>query len=235
MTDYVFDPQSVSSVAIEGDNKRFPVRRIFCVGRNYEAHAREMGRDPNREFPFFFTKPADAIVPDGSDVPYPPETQNFHYEMELVVAIGKAGFQVPVEEANDYIYGYAAGNDLTRRDLQLEAREKGRPWDWGKAFDESAVISPLRKARDIGHPTEGRIWLAVNDEIKQDQDIADLIWDVQEIVSLLSHTMRIRPGDLIYTGTPAGVGPLQVGDKVTGGIDGVGDHSITIVTPREGL
>jgi len=235
MTDYVFDPQPVSSVAIEGDNKRFPVRRIFCVGRNYEAHAREMGRDPNREFPFFFTKPADAIVPDGSDVPYPPETQNFHYEMELVVAIGKAGFQVPVEEANDYIYGYAAGNDLTRRDLQLEAREKGRPWDWGKAFDESAVISPLRKARDIGHPTEGRIWLAVNDEIKQDQDITDLIWDVQEIVSILSHTMRIRPGDLIYTGTPAGVGPLQVGDKVTGGIDGIGDHSITIVAPREGL
>ncbi|MCK0745229.1 fumarylacetoacetate hydrolase family protein [Chromohalobacter nigrandesensis] len=235
MTDYVFDPQPVSSIAIEGDNQRFPVRRIFCVGRNYEAHAREMGRDPNREFPFFFTKPADAIVPDGSDVPYPPETQNFHYEMELVIAIGKAGFQVPVEEANDYIYGYAAGNDLTRRDLQLEAREKGRPWDWGKAFDESAVISPLRKAGDIGHPTEGRIWLAVNDEIKQDQDIADLIWDVQEIVSILSHTMRIRPGDLIYTGTPAGVGPLQVGDKVTGGIDGIGDHSITIVTPREGL
>lgn len=235
MTDYVFDPQPISSVAIEGDYKRFPVRRIFCVGRNYEAHAREMGRDPNREFPFFFTKPSDAIVPDGSDVPYPPETQNFHYEMELVVAIGKAGFQVPVEEANDYIYGYAAGNDLTRRDLQLEAREKGRPWDWGKAFDESGVISPLRKASEIGHPAQGRIWLAVNDEIKQDQDIADLIWDVQEIVSLLSHTMRIRPGDLIYTGTPAGVGPLQIGDKVTGGIDGIGEHSITIVAPREGL
>ncbi|GGX91903.1 fumarylacetoacetate (FAA) hydrolase [Litchfieldella qijiaojingensis] len=235
MTDYVFDPQPITSVAIEGDDKRFPVRRIFCVGRNYEAHAREMGRDPSREFPFFFTKPADAIVPDGSDVPYPPETQNFHYEMELVVAIGKAGFQIPVEQANDYIYGYAAGNDLTRRDLQLEAREKGRPWDWGKAFDESAVISPLRKASEIGHPSKGRIWLAVNDEIKQDQDIADLIWDVQEIVSILSHTMRIRPGDLIYTGTPAGVGPLQIGDQVTGGIDGVGSHSIRIVAPREGL
>lgn len=235
MTDYVFEPYPVTSVAIEGDDKRFPVRRIFCVGRNYEAHAREMGRDPSREFPFFFTKPADAIVPDGSEVPYPPETNNFHYEMELVVAIGKAGFQIPVDQANDYIYGYAAGNDLTRRDLQLEAREKGRPWDWGKAFDESAVIAPIRKASEIGHPTTGRIWLAVNDEIKQDQDIADLIWDVQEIVSILSHSMRIQPGDLIYTGTPAGVGPLQVGDKVTGGIDGVGDHSITIVAPREGV
>ncbi|WP_136066577.1 fumarylacetoacetate hydrolase family protein [Modicisalibacter radicis] len=235
MTDYIFDPPPVPSVAIDGDEKRLPVRRIFCVGRNYEAHAREMGRDPSREFPFFFTKPADAIVPDGSEVPYPPETKNFHYEMELVVAIGKAGFQIPVEQANDYIFGYAAGNDLTRRDLQLEAREKGRPWDWGKAFDESAVISPIRRVSDIGHPSRGRIWLAVNDEIRQDQDIADLIWDVQEIVSILSHTMRIRPGDLIYTGTPAGVGPLEVGDKVTGGIDGIGDHSIVIVAPREGL
>lgn len=235
MTDYVFAPYPVTSVAIEGDDQRFPVRRIFCVGRNYEAHAREMGRDPSREFPFFFTKPADAIVPDGGDVPYPPETSNFHYEMELVVAIGKAGFQIPTDEARDYIYGYAAGNDLTRRDLQLDAREKGRPWDWGKAFDESAVIAPLRKASEIGHPTTGRIWLAVNDEIKQDQDIADLIWDVEEIVSILSHSMRIQPGDLIYTGTPSGVGPLQVGDKVTGGIDGVGDHAITIVAPREGV
>jgi fumarylpyruvate hydrolase len=235
MTDYVFAPQPVTSVAIKGDDQRFPVRRIFCVGRNYEAHAREMGRDPSREFPFFFTKPADAIVPDGSEVPYPPETQNFHYEMELVIAIGKAGFQIPTEKAREYIYGYAAGNDLTRRDLQLEAREKGRPWDWGKAFDESAVISPIRKASEIGHPTTGRIWLAVNDEIKQDQDIADLIWDVEEIVSILSHSMRLQPGDLIYTGTPAGVGPLQVGDKVTGGIDGVGDHAITIVAPREGV
>lgn len=235
MSDYVFDPQPITSVAIEGDDRRFPVRRIFCVGRNYEAHAREMGRDPSREFPFFFTKPADAIVADGGDVPYPPETNNFHYEMELVVAIGKAGFQIPTGRASEYIYGYAAGNDLTRRDLQLEAREKGRPWDWGKGFDESAVISPLRKASETGHPTKGRIWLAVNDEIKQDQDIADLIWDVEEIVSILSHTMRICPGDLIYTGTPAGVGPLNVGDKVTGGIDGVGNHSITIVAPREGI
>ncbi|TGG95047.1 FAA hydrolase family protein [Natronospirillum operosum] len=234
MTEYLFAPQPTPSVPIDGDSKYFPVRRIFCVGRNYEAHAREMGRDPNREFPFFFTKPADAIISDGGDVPYPPETKNFHYEIELVVAIGKAGFQIPTERANDYIYGYAVGNDLTRRDLQLAARETGRPWDWGKAFDDSAVIGPIKPASKIGHPTTGRIWLAVNGEVKQDLDIADLIWDVEEIVSILSHTMRIRPGDLIYTGTPSGVGPIEVGDKVTGGIDGVGEHNITIVEPKVG-
>ncbi|MBB3191905.1 fumarylacetoacetate hydrolase family protein [Halomonas cerina] len=232
MTDYVFDPPPLPSVAIEGDDKRFPVRRIFCVGRNYEAHAREMGRDPSRELPFFFTKPADAIVPDGGDVPYPPQTHELHYEMELVVAIGKAGFQIPADQAQAHIIGYATGNDLTRRDLQLEAREKGRPWDWGKAFDASAVISPIRLASEIGHPTRGRIWLAVNDEIKQDQDIADLIWDVEEIISILSHSMRIQPGDLIYTGTPAGVGPLQIGDRVTGGVEGVGEQAFTIVAPE---
>lgn len=235
MTEYLFAPQPTPSVPIDGDSKYFPVRRIFCVGRNYEAHAREMGRDPNREFPFFFTKPADAIISDGGDVPYPPETKNFHYEIELVVAIGKAGFQIPTERANDYIYGYAVGNDLTRRDLQLAARETGRPWDWGKAFDDSAVIGPIKPASKIGHPTTGRIWLAVNGEVKQDLDIADLIWDVEEIVSILSHTMRIRPGDLIYTGTPSGVGPIEVGDKVTGGIDGVGEHNITIVEPKVGV
>lgn len=235
MTEYVFTPPAVTSVAIADETARFPVRRIFCVGRNYEAHAREMGRDPSREAPFFFTKPADAIIADGSVVPYPPETTNFHYEMELVVAIGRAGFQIPLAQARDYIFGYAAGNDLTRRDLQLDAREKGRPWDWGKAFDDSAVIAPLRRASDIGHPTKGRIWLAVNGEVKQDQDIADLIWDVEEIVSILSHSMRIQPGDLIYTGTPAGVGALQVGDEVTGGVEGVGSHHITIGAPRTGV
>lgn len=235
MTEYLFEPRPTTTVAIDGEYARFPVRRIFCVGRNYEAHAREMGRDPSREFPFFFTKPADAIIPDGGDVPYPPETENFHYEIELVVAIGKAGFQIPTDKARDYIYGYAVGNDLTRRDLQLDAREKGRPWDWGKAFDDSAVIGPIKPASKIGHPTTGRIWLAVNGEVKQDLDIADLIWDVEEIVSILSHTMRIQPGDLIYTGTPSGVGAINVGDKVTGGVDAVGEHSITIVAPREGV
>jgi fumarylpyruvate hydrolase len=231
MSDWIFQPPPVVGVEIAGTAARFPVRRIFCVGRNYAAHAREMGRDPEREFPFFFTKPADAIVPDGQAVAYPPETSNFHYEIELVVAIGKEGFDIPVEQARDYIFGYTVGNDLTRRDLQLEAREKGRPWDWGKAFDDSAVISPLRRIEDVGHPEHGRIWLAVNGETKQDQDIADLIWSVPEIVSILSRSMRIKPGDLIYTGTPAGVGPIKVGDRVTGGIDGLGTHAIEIVAP----
>nr|WP_300309610.1 fumarylacetoacetate hydrolase family protein [Halomonas sp.] len=235
MVDYVFAPHPITSVAIEGDDKQFPVRRIFCVGRNYEAHAREMGRDPSREPPFFFTKPADALVPDGSEIPYPPQTKNFQYEMELVVAIGKDGFEIPVEEAHDYIYGYAVGNDLTRRDLQAEAKELGRPWDWGKGFDASVVISPIKKASEIGHPSSGRIWLAVNDEIKQDQDIADLIWSIPEVISILSQSMRIRAGDLIYTGTPAGVGALQVGDRISGGVDGVGSHTMTIVAPRTGI
>lgn len=232
MSEWVFEPAPVVGIAIAGDEARFPVRRVFCVGRNYAAHAREMGRDPDREFPFFFTKPADAVVPDGSEVPYPPETRNFHYEIELVVAIGKAGFDIPVERALDHVFGYAVGNDLTRRDLQLEARDKGRPWDWGKAFDESAVISPIRRAGEIGHPEKGRIWLAVNGTVKQDQDIADLIWSVPEIISILSRSMRIKPGDLIYTGTPAGVGAIVPGDRVTGGVDGVGDHAITITGPR---
>lgn len=235
MAEYAFDPQPIASVAIENEPVRFPVRRIFCVGRNYEAHAREMGQDPSRERPFFFTKPADAVIPDGSSVPYPPETQNFHFEMELVVAIGKPVFQVPADQARDSVFGYAAGNDLTRRDLQVEARKKGRPWDWGKGFDDSAVISPIRRAEDIGHPASGRIWLAVNGHIKQDQDLGDLIWNVEEIVSILSHSMRIRPGDLIYTGTPSGVGPLAIGDTVTGGIEGVGNHHIRIGPHREGV
>jgi fumarylpyruvate hydrolase len=209
MSDWIFQPPPVVGVEIAGTDARFPVRRIFCVGRNYAAHAREMGQA----------------------VAYPPETSNFHYEIELVVAIGKEGFDIPVEQARDYIFGYTVGNDLTRRDLQLEAREKGRPWDWGKAFDDSAVISPLRRVEEVGHPDHGRIWLAVNGETKQDQDIADLIWSVPEIVSILSRSMRIKPGDLIYTGTPAGVGPIKIGDQVTGGIDGLGTHAIEIVAP----
>ncbi|MGQ9365477.1 fumarylacetoacetate hydrolase family protein [Azospirillum sp. ST 5-10] len=232
MTSWIFPPPPAVSVAVTGTDARFPVRRVFCVGRNYAAHAREMGRDPDREFPFFFTKPADAVVPDGSAIPYPPETKNFQYEIELVVAIGKGGFDIPVEQALDHVFGYAVGNELTRRDLQLEAREKGRPWDWGKAFDKSAVIGPIRPVSEIGHPDKGRIWLAVNGQVKQDQDIADLIWDVPEIISILSRSMRIEPGDLIYSGTPAGVGPIVVGDRVTGGVDGVGTHDITIVAPE---
>ncbi|MFC3051870.1 fumarylacetoacetate hydrolase family protein [Kordiimonas pumila] len=229
---FLFPPQSPATVAVDGTADTFPVRRIFCVGRNYEAHAREMGKDPTREAPFFFTKPADAVVDNNSQVPYPPETSNFHYEIELVVAIGKDGFNIPEEAVHEYIYGYSVGIDLTRRDLQLAARDKGRPWDWGKAFDMSAPCAPLVPSSKIGHPSSGRIWLAVNGDVKQDADIADLIWNVPEIVSILSRSMKLKQGDLIYTGTPAGVGPVVAGDKITGGVDGIGEIEIDI-TPTE--
>lgn len=225
---YVIDPPAVPTVAVHGDSARFPVRRIFCVGRNYAAHAREMGHDPDRDPPFFFTKPADAVVDDGATVPYPPETEDFHYEIELVVAMGRTAFQVPVDSALDHVYGYAVGIDLTRRDLQMAAREKGRPWDWGKAFDASAPCAPLRTVADVGHPDSGRIWLAVNGDVKQDADLKELIWNVPEIISICSHAMVLQPGDLIYTGTPAGVGPIVTGDEVTGGIDSLGDIRMTV-------
>jgi fumarylpyruvate hydrolase len=188
-----------------------------------------MGKDPDREPPFFFTKPADAVVDNGSKIPYPSETQDFHYEIELIVAIGKDCVDIAQEDALDVVWGYGVGIDLTRRDLQLAARDKGRPWDWGKAFDLSAPIAPLRRASAIGHPANGRIWLAVNGKVRQDADIAELIWDVPEIVSILSRSMSLKRGDIIMTGTPAGVGAIVPGDRVTGGIDGLGEIAIEIV------
>jgi fumarylpyruvate hydrolase len=228
MTLFAIPPQSQPSVAIAGEAARFPVRRILCVGRNYAAHAREMGKDPDREPPFFFLKPADAVCDTGATVPYPPLTSNFHYEIELVVAIGVDGVDIPEERALDHVFGYAVGIDLTRRDLQLAARDAGRPWDWGKGFDLSAPIAPLHRATVIGHPAKGRIWLAVNDAVKQDQDIADLIWSVPEIIAHASRAMALKAGDLIMTGTPAGVGAIVPGDRVTGGIDGLGGIEIGI-------
>ena len=225
---FVLPPPAVSSLAVEGTTDRFPIRRIFCVGRNYEAHAREMGRDPTREPPFFFTKPADAVVDSHSTVPYPPETKNYHYEMELVVVIGRDGFDIPVDKALEHVWGYAAGLDMTRRDLQLAAREQGRPWDWGKSFDKSAPIAPIVPASRIGHPEKGRIWLSVNGAVKQDADIADLIWSVPEVVSILSCSMRLKAGDVIMTGTPAGVGALKRGDSVVGGVAGAGEIAFSI-------
>lgn len=231
MTDFVFAPPPQASVAMAGEAERFPVRRIFCVGRNYAAHAREMGKDPDREPPFFFTKPADAVVDSGATISYPPETSNFHYEIELIVAIGRAGSDIRPEAALDHVFAYGVGIDLTRRDLQFEARDKGRPWDWGKAFDQSAPIAPLRRVAKVGHPATGRIWLAVNGAVKQDADLAELIWPVPDIISILSRSMTIKPGDLIMTGTPAGVGAIVPGDKVSGGIDGLGEIAIAIA-PR---
>jgi len=219
---FVFDPSPQASVAVAGTEDRLPVRRIFCVGRNYAAHAREMGKDPDRDPPFFFTKPADAVVDAGETVAYPPETENFHYEAELVAVIGTAGRSIAEEDSLSHVWGYAVGNDLTRRDLQLDAREKGRPWDWGKAFDRSAVIGPVHPVAQVGHPGKGAIKLTVNGAVKQDADLAELIWSVPEIISILSHSIALAPGDLVMTGTPAGVGPLVPGDVCVVEIEGLG-------------
>ncbi|OYD86081.1 MULTISPECIES: fumarylacetoacetate hydrolase family protein [Azospirillum] len=206
----------------------FPVRRIYCVGRNYAAHAREMGADPDREPPFFFMKPADAIVADGTAIPYPPRTANLHHEIELVVAIGTGGRDIPVERALDHVYGYGVGLDMTRRDLQNAAKKEGKPWDMGKGFDQSAPCGTLRRAADIGHPDKGSVTLSVNGELRQKGDLADLIWSVSETIAYLSGLVELQPGDLIYTGTPEGVGPVVAGDRLEGAVEGVGSIAVTI-------
>lgn len=216
------------SVAIAGSDKQYPVRRVYCVGRNYGAHAREMGHDPDREPPFFFMKPADAVVCETGRVRYPPRTNDLHHEIELVVAIGKSGSDIPINQSLEHVFGYAVGIDFTRRDLQKEAKKLGRPWDTAKGFDESAPVSPIHAAADIGHPSAGRIWLAVNDEVRQQGDLNELIWDVAESVAELSTLFRLEPGDILFTGTPAGVGPVAVGDRVTGAIEGIDEIAITI-------
>ena len=228
MTEYVFDPPAPPSIAVAGTKARFPVRRIFCVGRNYAAHAREMGKDPDREPPFFFSKPADALVDDGAIVPYPPETENLHYEAEMVVAMGRGGIDINEGTALEHVWGYAIGNELTRRDLQLKARDMGRPWDFGKGFDRSAVCGPVHPVAEVGHPTDGMIRLSVNSEIRQDADLNEMIWSIPEQISILSRSMEIRPGDLIYSGTPAGVGPLVPGDVCVVEIAGLGNLTTTI-------
>ncbi|MBN9242770.1 MAG: fumarylacetoacetate hydrolase family protein [Mesorhizobium sp.] len=231
MTAFAIPAPAQPSVAIAGSDRRFPVRRIFCVGRNYAAHARELGND-ERDPPFFFTKPADAVADSGSTIPYPPLTKNLHHEIELVVAIGKAGFRLTSEAALSHIWGYGVGVDLTRRDLQEVAKKAARPWDWSKAFDRSAPCGPVVPAEETGHPASGRIWLAVNGTVKQDGDLAELIWPVADIVAICSEAVELRPGDMIFTGTPAGVGPLAAGDTVTGGVDGIGSIEIAIGAPR---
>jgi fumarylpyruvate hydrolase len=228
---FVFSPPPVPSVTVAGSEDRIPVRRIFCVGRNYAAHAREMGKDPERDPPFFFTKPADAVVGDGETVAYPPETSNFHYEAELVVVIGIGGKNLSSATALDSVWGYAIGNDLTRRDLQLKAREQGRPWDWGKAFDRSAVIGPVHPVAKVGHLNKAAISLTVNGVTRQNADIADLIWSVPEIISILSHSMTLQPGDIIMTGTPEGVGAMVPGDVCEVSIAGLG-KIITTIGPK---
>jgi len=220
MTDFAFPPPPPPSAEVAGTSQRFPVHRIYCVGRNYAEHIREMGGDIAREPPVFFTKPADAVVANGTDVPYPSRTSNLHHEIELVIAIGRGGRNIGKEKVLEHIFGYAAGNDLTRRDLQHAAKQKGLPWDTSKAFDRSAPLAPIRLA-SRGHLTQGRIWLTVNDQLRQESDIAEMIWTVPEIVAELSTLFELEAGDLIFTGTPAGVGPLEPGDRIAGGIEGL--------------
>ena len=219
---YAFPPAPIPSVAIAGRAERFPVHRIFCVGRNYADHAKEMGFEVDREAMFFFLKPADAVVPDGATIPYPPGTKNFHHEIELVVALGVGGRDIPVNRALEHVFGYAIGNDLTRRDLQFAARDKGRPWDAGKAFDNSAPIGAIHPVSEVEHLEAGKIWLAVNGKIRQDSDLSLLIWKLPELIHIFSTLYELKPGDLIFTGTPAGVGPVVAGDLIEGGIDRLG-------------
>lgn len=232
MNDFVIPPPAAVTVPVAQGAGRFPVRRIFCVGRNYAAHAREMGSDPSREAPFFFCKPADAVLPVTPDsvamLPYPGRTADFHHEVELVVAIGQGGADIPVPEALRHVWGYGVGLDMTRRDVQAALKAKGHPWEAGKAFDHSAPISPLVPASAIGHPASGAVWLGVNGEPRQRGDLADMIWSVAEIVSRLSELFALAPGDLIFTGTPEGVGPVMPGERIEAGVDGVGRLTLQV-------
>ncbi len=225
--EYVFPPPAPAAVDVVGTDHRYPVRRIYCVGRNYAAHAREMGSDPDREPPFFFCKPADAIVANHSTIAYPSRTSNLHHEVELVVAIGQGGKNILPADALDHIYGYAVGLDLTRRDLQNDLKSKGHPWETGKAFDRSAPIGAITPA-ESKPIDQGRIWLSVNDQLRQDADVADLIWSVPEIISELSALFELCPGDLIFTGTPSGVAAVKSGDRIEAGIDGLETLVISI-------
>lgn len=225
---FVFPPSPQASVPVRGEAARFPVRRVFCVGRNYAAHAREMGKDPDREPPFFFTKPADAVVEDGATIAYPSLTNDLHHEGELVVAIGKGGIDIAEGDALSHVWGYAIGNDLTRRDLQAQAKDLGRPWDFAKGFDQSAVCGAIAPVSEVGHLAAGEISVAVNGELRQRGDLSDMIWSISEVISILSRAVRIEAGDLIYTGTPAGVGALVPGDVCVVNIAGLGSVSTTI-------
>lgn len=224
---FVFPPPAQAAVAIVGRSERFPLHRIYCVGRNYAAHAREMGKDPDREPPFFFAKPADAVVANGTTIPFPTRTADLHHEIELVVAIGTGGTNIDAAQALQHVFGYAVGLDLTRRDLQTEAKDKGRPWETGKGFDRSAPVSAITPCAG-GKLDDGRIWLKVNDGLRQQGRLADMIWSVPEVIAELSTLFELAPGDLIFTGTPAGVAALQPGDRLEGGVDGLETLRVTL-------
>lgn len=230
---FVFPPDAPVALAVAGGDAKIAVRRVYCVGRNYAAHAREMGFDPDREPPFFFCKPADAVVPvaqgETLDLAYPARTTNYHYEAELVAVVGKAGVDIPVERALDHIYGYAVGLDMTRRDLQMKMREMGRPWEIGKAFDRSAPIGPVHRASEVGHIERGAIELSVDGQTRQSSDVSKLIWSVAETIADLSTFFRLEPGDLIYTGTPEGVGPVQRGELMIAAVERLGELRVRVI------
>ncbi len=228
----LFKSPSYPLVVVKGRDSKYPVHRIFCVGRNYAEHAKEMGVEVDREAPFYFLKDAQAIVQSGSTVAFPPGTTNYHYEIELVIAIGKSVFKADEDQAKEAIYGYATGLDMTRRDLQLDARAKQRPWDLGKNFERSAVITAITSAEAVGEIGPQRIWLTVGGETKQEAHLSDLVWTPTELVSHLSKFYHLEPGDLIYTGTPAGVGPVVSGDRIEGGVDGLDSIELFVGEPE---
>ncbi|RWN68445.1 MAG: FAA hydrolase family protein [Mesorhizobium sp.] len=225
---YVIEPTAIPSISVAGTDKMFPVHRVYCVGRNYAAHAVEMGHDPNKEPPFFFQKNPDNLNVSG-EFPYPPASNDVHHEIEMVVALKSGGTDIPVEKALDCVFGYGVGLDMTRRDLQGKAKDMGRPWEVGKAFEASAPCTPLVPASSIGHPTQGAIWLDVNGERKQTGDLNQMIWKVPEMISYLSGLFTLMPGDIILSGTPAGVGAVVRGDVLRGHIDGVGGLEVRVV------
>jgi fumarylpyruvate hydrolase len=229
---YLFPPPAIMSVPVIGETRRFPVHRVFCVGRNYEEHAKEMGAEVDREAPFYFLKTADVIVETGATIPYPPGTQNYHYEMEFVFAIGKGGFRISKENAMSHVFGYACGLDMTRRDLQNDAKKTGRPWDLSKAFEQSAIISPIAPAATFSKIGPQDIMLSQNGVVKQKAKLSDLVWSVPELIAHLSQFYHLVAGDLIYTGTPAGVGAIKPGDVLTGSITGLPDIRLTIGNPE---
>jgi len=226
---YVISPPSVVSLPVEGTGDQFPVRRIYCIGRNYAEHAIEMGHDPNKEPPFFFQKNPDNILPAGQDFPYPSKTNDVHFEIELVVALKSGGTNIPVDKALDHVFGYAVGLDMTRRDLQGEAKKLGRPWEIGKAFEHSAPCGPIVPASKVGPLTNGAVTLEVNGELRQKGDINQMIWKIPEMIAYLSEYFALAPGDLIMSGTPAGVGAVKRGDQLRGRVEGVGELNVKVV------
>jgi len=225
---YLFAPPQIVTLPVRGATEAFPVHRIYCVGRNYAAHAVEMGHDPDKEAPFFFQKNPDNLIPGGGTFPYPSASSDVHHEIEMVVALSGGGTNIPVDEALQHVFGYAVGLDMTRRDLQGEAKKAGRPWEVGKAFDNSAPCGEIIPANEIGHPDHGAIWLKINGETRQEGDLNQLIWKVPEMISYLSGLFTLAPGDLIFSGTPSGVGPVQRGDSLQGHVDGIGDLEVQV-------